>query len=372
MKEDVPLAHAGMAAQFDLQKKYYAEGKVLILQIESTLECPQLCNYCYAGSTLESPQGLSSATIRQLLDAAVALKVQMIDWVGGDPLMRRDWEALCTYATNLGLINNIWTSGIPLAKPEVAASAAKATQGGFISTHLDSLDPELYGILHGGEKRRGDSRNIGLILKGINNCLAAGKDPGGVVNCITYTTRLATGDARATIAYFQEKFGIKTCVTLFNPAIDRMENSSWEPTNSQIKDIFNFRDRVNYPNDPSCGPMDVSKFYCGTLVSVTAGGWVVPCSVIRTEEFGNANKEEFLTILERGRRRLLFLDFRDPAKLRGNCSSCCNNSFCFGCRSSAYYYAGDLMAADPKCFQYNQRSTKKKGSDSNGCLRKDE
>lgn len=242
MKEDVPLAHAGMAAQFDLQKQYYAEGEVFILQIEATLQCPQLCNCCYAGSTPESPQGLSSATIRQLLDAAAALKVQMIDWLGGDPLMRRDWEALCTYASSLGLINNIWTSGIPLAKPGVAASAVKATQGGFISTHLDSLDPELYGILHGGEKRRGDLRNIGLILKGINNCLAAGKDPGGMVNCITYTTPLAAGDARATIAYFQEKFGIKTCVTLFNPAIHRMGNSSWEPTHAQIKDIFNFRD----------------------------------------------------------------------------------------------------------------------------------
>jgi len=178
MKEDVPLAHAGMAAQFDLQKQYYAEGKVFALQIESTLQCPQLCDYCYAGSTPESPQELSSATIRQLLDAAAALKVQMIDWLGGDPLMRRDWEALCTYATSLGLINNIWTSGIPLAKPGVAASAVKATKGGFISTHLDSLDRELYGILHGGEKRRGDLRHIGLILKGINNCLAAGKEPG--------------------------------------------------------------------------------------------------------------------------------------------------------------------------------------------------
>ena len=361
MKKDVPLAHAGMAAQFDLQKQYYAEGEVFILQIESTLQCPQLCNYCYAGSTPGSPQELSSATIRQLLDAAAASKVQMVDWLGGDPLMRKDWEALCAYATSLGLINNIWTSGIPLAKPEVAASAVKATQGGFISTHLDSLDPELYGILHGGEKRHGDSRNIGSILKGINNCLAAGKDPGGMVNCITYTTPLATGDARATIAYFQEKFGIKTCVTLFNPVINRLGNSSWEPTDVQIKDIFDFRDRINYPNDPSCGPMDVSKFYCGTLACVTAGGWVVPCSVIRTEEFGNVNNEEFLTILERGRRRLLFLDFRDPAKLPGNCSSCYNNSVCFGCRSSAYYYAGDLMAADPKCFQYTECSTKKNG-----------
>ncbi len=366
MKEDVPLAHAGMAAQFDLQKHYYEEGKVFILQIESTLQCPQLCNYCYAGSTPQSPQGLSSVTIRQLLDAAAALNVKMIDWLGGDPLMRKDWEDLCHYASNLGLINNIWTSGIPLADPEVAASAVRVTQGGFISTHLDSLDPELYGALHGGEKRPGDSRNIALILKGITNCLAAGKDPGGMVNCITYTTPLAAGDARATIANFQEKFGIKTCVTLFNPVIHRTGNLSWEPNHAQIKDIFTFRDRVNYPNDPSCGPMDVSKFYCGTLVCVTAAGWVVPCSVIRTEEFGNVNKEDFLTILARGRRRLLFLDFRDLGKLPGNCGSCCNNSFCFGCRSSAYYYAGDLMAADPKCFQYNPCSPEQKRTDSQG------
>ena len=241
MKEDVPLAHAGMAAQFDLQKQYYAEGRVFTLQIESTLQCPQLCNYCYAGSTPESPQELSSATIRELLDAAAALKVQTIDWLGGDPLMRRDWEALCTYATSLGLINNIWTSGIPLAKPGVAASAVKATQGGFISTHLDSLDPERYGILHGGEQRRGGSRNIGLILKGINNCLAAGKDPGGMVNCITYTTPLAAGDARATIAYFQEKFDIKTCVTLYNPVIHRVESSSWEPTDAQRYSILSLK-----------------------------------------------------------------------------------------------------------------------------------
>ncbi len=340
-----------MAAQFDLQKQYYADGKVFVLQIESTLECPQLCAYCYAGSTPESPQGLSSVTIRRLLDAAAALDVRMSDWVGGDPLLRRDWEALCAYSSSLGLINNIWTSGIPLANARVAARAVKATEEGFISTHLDSLDPHIYGILHGGGQRSGDSRNIGSILRGIGNCLAAGKDPGEMVNCITYTALVAGGDARATIAYFQEKFGIKTCLTLFNPVIHRTENSAWEPTPVQIKDVFSFRDRVNYPNDPSCGSMDVSKFYCGTLVCVTADGQVVPCSVIRTEEFGNVNEEEFLAIVNRGRRRLLSLDFRDPASLPGKCRRCDNNSFCFGCRSSAFYYAGDIMAADPKCFQ---------------------
>jgi hypothetical protein len=45
MKEDAPLAHAGMTAQFDQQKQNYAEGRLFTLQIESTLQCPQLCNY---------------------------------------------------------------------------------------------------------------------------------------------------------------------------------------------------------------------------------------------------------------------------------------------------------------------------------------
>ena len=60
------------------------------------------------------------------------------------------------------------------------------------------------------------------------------------------------------------------------------------------------------------------------------------------------------------KRRLLFLDFRDPSNLPGNCGSCSNNSFCFGCRSSAYYYEGDILAADPKCYQYTPTLLKEK------------
>ena len=59
-REDVPLIHAGLASDFELQKEYFNEGKIFILQIESTLRCPQLCNYCYAGSRPDSPHGMSS------------------------------------------------------------------------------------------------------------------------------------------------------------------------------------------------------------------------------------------------------------------------------------------------------------------------
>jgi radical SAM protein with 4Fe4S-binding SPASM domain len=359
-QEDVPLAHAGMASEIELQKQYYEQGKVFILQIESTLRCPQYCDYCYAGSTPNSPEGMSSNKIRELLDSASNLDIRMIDWLGGDPLVRSDWYELCRYAFDLGFINNIWTSGIPLANLEVAEKAVEVTKNGFISTHLDTLDPDLYKLLHGGEGCDGNSENIGLILKGIKNVVAAGKDPGAMVNCITYTTPLAEGDAKGMISYIQEKFGIKTCLTLFNPVIHRNGNKSWEPSIAMIKDAFEYRDRVNYPEDPSCGPMDVSKFYCGTVICITAEGWLTPCSVIRTEEFGNVHEEVLEVLIEKKKNRLLFLDFRDPSKLPGNCGSCANSSFCFGCRSSAYSYAGDILAADPRCYNHKPSNIKKK------------
>jgi len=351
-REDLPLAHAGMASEFELQKKYYDNGKIFIIQIESTLRCPQLCDYCYAGSTPDSPHGMNSEKIKELLDTASKMRVRMIDWLGGDPLVRKDWYDLCKYASNLGLINNVWTSGIPLANPEIAKKAVEVTEGGFISTHLDTLNPDLYSILHGGEGCDGDPRNIELILKGIKNVLSEGKYPGEMVNCITYTSPLADGDAKSMISYMQEKFGIKTCLTLFNPVIHRNANASWEPSITQIEDAFIHRDKVNYPDDPTCGTMDVSKFYCGTVICITNEGWVSPCSVIRTKEFGNVNEEKLEVLIEKNKRRLLFLDFRDPSKLPGNCGNCSNNSFCFGCRSSAYYYEGDILAADPKCYQF--------------------
>ena len=349
------MAHAGMATEVELQEKYYEQGKVFILQIESTLRCGQLCNYCYADSKPLSSEGLSSVKIKEILDSAVCMDIKMIDWLGGDPLLRADWYDLCKYASKIGLINNIWTSGIPLANMEIARKAVEVSKDGFISTHLDTLDPDIYEQLHGGIN---SSNNIRLILKGIKNAIVAGKSPQSMVNCITYTTPLADGDAKAMISYMQEKFGIKTCLTLFNPVIHRNVDSSWEPTIEQIKDAFEHRDAINYPDDPSCGAMDVSKFYCATSICVKADGWIVPCSVITTKEFGNVLDEKLETLIERNKRRLIFLDFRDSENLPGNCSHCENNSYCFGCRSSAFYYEGDIMASDPKCYQFKSDKLK--------------
>lgn len=338
-----------------MEKEYYAAGKVYTLQVESTLRCPQSCRYCYVGSRSDSAHGLSSGEISDLLHTAADLGVRVLGWFGGDPLLRPDWYELCVEARSLGLVNEIWTSGIPLANPEVAKRAVEVTAGGLISTHLDSLDPQKQGILQDCGDKGAHLARIRATLRGVENCLAAGKNPAEMSNCITLTAPLGEEDVERTMSHFQHTYGIKTCLTLFNPVVASEDIRSWEPSRSQAIRTCESRLRLQGLTESSEGALDLSKFFCGTVVCVAHDGWVLPCSVIRTKEFGNIRDEPFRVLLERGRRKLLFLDFRDPARLPTKCARCAHNDECFGCRSNAFYYAGDLMAQDPKCFGYKKR-----------------
>jgi hypothetical protein len=164
------------------QKQHFAQSRLYALQIESTDACHQGCIYCYAGPTSEEGYGLSSAEIRGLLEDAAALDIRAIDWLGGDPFLRRDWAELMAHARSLGLVNNVWTSGLPLAEEEVARRVYELTEDGFVSVHLDSVTPETYVKLHRG----GQTENVATIVSGVDNLLALGKSPDEMINCITY------------------------------------------------------------------------------------------------------------------------------------------------------------------------------------------
>ena len=129
--------HGGMSSEALIQKKYFNEGLIYTLQIELTLKCSQGCSYCYAESTPTSPELLSSKEIKKIIDEAAEINVRCIDWLGGDPLVRSDWYELLLYSQEKGLINNIWTSGIPLKNKKIAQKAIEVTKNsGFISVHL--------------------------------------------------------------------------------------------------------------------------------------------------------------------------------------------------------------------------------------------
>ncbi|MHA2176269.1 MAG: radical SAM/SPASM domain-containing protein [Candidatus Hodarchaeales archaeon] len=338
--------HGGMSSEAAIQKKYFEEGMVYTIQIESTLKCSQGCSYCYAESTPSSPNILESKDIYHILEEAKQLKVRCIDWLGGDPLVRQDWYDLMLYAQNIGLINNIWTSGIPLQNKTIANKAVKVTQnGGFISIHLDSLNPDVYKKVHNSKV----DQNINAILEGLNNILTLGKDASEIWNCITLTKPIAEADVYETMDWFWTKKKIRTVLTLYNPVASTDPREILIPSKELIQKAYKGRDKIMYNNELSFSTMDVSKFYCGSMICITNEGFYTPCSVIRTKEFGNYKDLNLTQLVETNPGDILMRQFQNPDNLPEPCQNCDQNEICYGCRSSAFYFSGDMFGCDPKC-----------------------
>ena len=330
----------------DEQKRYFEEKRLYALQIESTDACHQGCIYCYAGSTPQENYGLDSHEIRNLLDDAAALEIRAIDWLGGDPLVRSDWYELMQYAQSLGIINNVWTSGLPLRNKQIASQVYEVTDGGFVSVHVDSITPEVYAQLHRG----GNVQYIDAIVEGVNNMLALGKPAESMINCITYTTQQGPEDAIRTMRWWFEEKGLRTCLTMFNPAGMGAEWRAFEPDLAETQQVYTERDRINYNTDNiSIAAMDTDKYYCGTMATVTFTGDVTPCSVIR-EGVGNIRATPFSEIIAKHIDTLVHGDLHDVCNLPVPCNTCINNEHCWGCRASAYHYNGDADGLDPKCW----------------------
>jgi radical SAM protein with 4Fe4S-binding SPASM domain len=334
------------ATREDEQRRYFREKRLYTLQIESTDACRQGCSYCYAGSRPRETRGLASPEIRALLHEAASLEIRAIDWLGGDPLERPDWCELMTLASSLGLINNVWTSGLPLRDREVARKVAEATEGGFVAVHVDSIFPDTYARLHGGA----DPGNIAVIVEGVDNLLTLGKQPAQMVNCITYTSIQPPQDAIDTMRWWLTEKGLQTCLTMFNPAGKGHDWRSLAPSPEDTRLVYRERDRLNHGSEKlTISAMDTDKFYCGTMATVTFNGDVTPCSVIR-EGVGNIRVAPLTRIVADHLGELVHEPLHDERSMPAPCDRCVHNAHCWGCRASAYHYGGDANGLDPKCW----------------------
>jgi len=331
--------------QEEEQKRYFLQKRLYTLQVESTDACRQGCLYCYAGSMPKETRGLTTAEIRDLLEDAAALEIRAVDWLGGDPLERPEWRELMMHARSLGLINNLWTSGLPLREGDVARMVLEATEGGFVSVHVDSLSPETYVRLHPG----GNVENIAAIIEGVDKLQALGKSPDKMINCIAYTSLQAPEDAIETMRWWLHEKGMRTCLTMFNPAGMGADRRSLEPGSEETRKVYEERDHLNFGDDEvSLSAMDTDKFYCGTMATVTFTGDVTPCSVIR-QGVGNIRAAPFRRIVAEHLDELIHSRLHDERSMSAPCDSCDNNSHCWGCRASAWNYNGDANGLDPKC-----------------------
>jgi len=328
---------------------YFEDYKLYTLQLEINQICQQNCIYCYARES--RGKEMNPVFIKSILDDAAKMEVRKIEWLGGDCLLHSSWEELMAYAKyEHELINNIWTSGNQLKKSSIAKKTIELTSGGgFISVHLDSVNPEIYSDL-----TNGNLNYLNDTLKGIQNLIGLGKPPSEIINCLALTGLQVGEDFRNTVEFFHNKYGIPVTFISYKPTSN---DTRLQITSQQIKEAERVKTDICYGPDVPIIPQCVSKFYCGTTASIIPEvgnpdvGNLTVCSRIRQSfgkfTFGQSFRDQF----DRIKDILLTRKLKDVSNLPNDCQQCTYNNICWGCRSNAWYYAGDIFAGDPRCWR---------------------
>ena len=327
----------------------YAEDRVYAVQLEVGDRCEQGCSYCYMNALPEARNTLSTARLETVLEDAAGLGVTAVEWLGGEPLLREGVFALMGRARKLGLRNNVWTGGLPLADREVLEETAVAAENGLISVHCSTVDPALYRRLHPGR----DERDLAAILDAVETLLELGYPPSRMLNSVTLTGVQGAADMVRTVDHFEREYGVTTSLNVYHTYLRPGQGSErlaeFIPS---VRDVARVYARLGRQYGGPLPMNCVDKHYCSATVAVLADGSVTPCATIRDPEAPSLHRDGGLAeIFGRQRDHLVFKPMKTGEALPERCRSCDLADSCFGCRSRAWAAGLGLYGPDPRCFR---------------------
>ena len=127
----------------------------------------QKCQYCIARAGKSGPDELSDREIDRILDELIALKVQLINITGGEPLLRKETAlhiAERASEHNIGL--ELLTNGMVITRAVARELYRAGMRNAQVS--LDSARPEVHDI------QRGVKGGWKKTVEGIKNLREAG------------------------------------------------------------------------------------------------------------------------------------------------------------------------------------------------------
>lgn len=324
----------------DGMRRAAAQLRPLVLNLEITDACGGSCAYCFASSVDDGRSNMAKEKVKEVIADARALGVRHVTLPGGDPLLHPDFREIMEWiGSEMRLHAFAVTSAIiSKAKAQMLTELWRASCLHMVGIHIDTIDPEVYARVH----RRADT--LQLKVQGYQNLLDAGFPPSAVVACLCLTSE-SVKTAEKTMDWFHEK-GVGWINLLpYKPYGFGDANKHFEPTKSDLRRVAEHRAKLRGREWLQIGTMECSKFFCKTTLFVTFEGYVMPCAFFRETRYGNIYKESLVDIFKRHSQALLY-DF----DVHGACGTCVHSDVCFGCRSTAQTYLGDVTASDPKCW----------------------
>ncbi|MGB9614219.1 MAG: radical SAM/SPASM domain-containing protein [Fervidobacterium sp.] len=262
------------------------------IEFEITTLCNYRCLHCYCNAGKRSSVELSTDETKSVIDQLVEADAELLDIVGGEPLIREDIFEILSYGRSKGL-RMLMNTNASLATKEVVGKLKEIIPELSIGVSLDGPIAEIHEFVRG-------KGTFGRTMRGLMNFLNAGFDVTllFVVNKVNYKYI----DEMLKIA---EELDANLYVDRFIPVgRGKLFKEKLEPTKENIEYVVE-RLRTYSGNVELFIEENIFGGECTagrTHASILVDGNVVPCGHFRyNPEFymGNVTKERFKDIWER-------------------------------------------------------------------------
>jgi radical SAM protein with 4Fe4S-binding SPASM domain len=347
--------------------RFSAENRPVVMW-NLTKQCNLACAHCYLDARAKESEELTLEEGIGVIDQLAELKIPMLIFTGGEPLLSRSFFAYAFHAQKRGLRAVISTNGT-LITPEVAGLLAEAGIG-YVGVSLDSAVPERH------DKFRGISGAHQRALQGLRCARDAGLKTGlrvtltrenwheipALLNlaleeriprfCLYHLVPTGRGAGIASRDVTPEER--RAVVQLLAEAAVELKENDFEilTTDSPMDGAYLLEILKGDPRREQVWQLMRNAGGCSAgikVANINYRGDVFPCHFMPHIVLGNLRMSSF---------REIWIDKPSPelralrkirSSLKGACGECQYLEVCGGCRQKALFYSGDLQGEDPSC-----------------------
>jgi mycofactocin radical SAM maturase len=320
----------------------------ICLTWELTYACNLACVHCLSSSGRRDPRELTTDEAKAVLDELQRMQVFYINIGGGEPMIRKDFFELVTYAVDHGIGVKFSTNGTYL--DEAAARRLAAMDYMDVQISLDGATADINDPVRG-------AGSYDTARRAMDNLAAAGFGPFKISVVVTRHNVAQLDDFKA----LADSYGAQLRITRLRPSGRGAD--SWHdlhPTNDQQYEIYRWL--LAHGEDVLTGD---SFFHLNAIGEPLPGlnmcgagrvvclidpiGDVYACPFVIHEQFraGSVRDEGGFTRI--WRQSELFRSLREP-EAEGACTSCGSYDACQGgCMAAKFFTGLPLDGPDPEC-----------------------
>jgi radical SAM protein with 4Fe4S-binding SPASM domain len=321
---------------------------------ELTRACDLLCRHCRASAQVErSPCELSTADARSLLEQFASFpRKPMVVLTGGDPLMRPDLFELVAHGVRLGLEVALTPSATPLVTPE-ALTRLKESGLARLALSLDGVDAGTHDDFRGvrGSFERtlaivGEARARGLPVQ-INTTITrrnvhqvdAIADLLDGLDIVLWSVFFLVPTGRGVV---EQRIAPEEYEVVFEKL---WKHAGIRSYGIKTTEAPHYRRYVLQQGGHPGARVPLGVNDGKGIVFVSHTGEISPSGFLPVV-CGQFPKESVVEVYQRSP---VFVDLRQPDRLRGKCGACEYRNVCGGSRARAYALTGDYLDSDSDC-----------------------